>query len=703
MLFQLYFRKPRTQPLLRCTSAITPAAGSRAKLAALFARISTAPRLARLSTGQCTEGSGISISPSLTGVLCRLCVPLPPLEWISSPPSGHLPKISIDEVNNNDVKKMENPAKPSQHGETGKDVMANFAPSIPKVSKVSTETSKLSTYNSSKENAPTSHSESFMKNDNGKSDSIQPEATNSLKETCGSVSTIIPSQVLKSCPEFNEKSKNANVATAKILQPAAIKESSKDKENSVKNDMTENTETNAKIEINSKTERTAKVSKEELVNIVKTDTIEINKTKEKLEAPPVFQSAQLARQEVPAPGKLSKIVLPLENPILSPAQFVIRLEKDEDALLRIIEMMNEAAPPEDSNWKIGRNEAVAFQQEGLWLRGVAVKKMGERKFSLFSLDFGGELVTVEQAELRPLPPALRNFPPTAYQVGLHGVAPAGEAGWGSEVGEVMSEFLNEDPAILMGVEFLEQAPGGRWQVKLKGLDDDQDIANMLINCDVAIRNELDLKCSISNRFVEVNLKEKDHNQELVQSNKKMDKEMDHNYLSRQVESQIKVNPINTVKPKTESKKFPVVGAKAIRGKLLMNETTVGGVCYIDDPVTFYICPDDRVADYIKIQEIIERKMSEGEVEPVVGTCCLAQDEGTWQRAEILPTTDLPLVQLYLLDYGKIISANVSALRPLPADVEAFPGSVVKVKLPQLKPATGEKWTDDDQDSVILLL
>ena len=702
MLFQLYFRKPRTQPLLRCTSAITPAAGSRAKLAALFARISTAPRPARLSTGQCTEGSGISISYGLTGVNCRQCVPLPPLEWMSTPPSGQLHEISIEEVNNNDVKEMDNTSKPSQHGEPRKE-MADFAQSIPKVSKISTETSKISSNDSEKEIAPTSQSESFMKTLDGNPKSVEPEATNCLKETSASVSTIVPHQVLKSSPEFTEKSKNVNVDTAKILQPAAIKKSSEDKEkllNSVKTDTTGNIEINAKIEINPKTEKTVKVSKEKFENNVKTDTIEITKTKE---APPVFQSAQLARQEAPAPGKLSRIVLPLDTPIFSPEQFVIRLEKDEEALMSIIEMMNEAAPPEDSNWKIGRNEAVAFQQDGLWLRGVAVKKMGERKFSLFSLDFGGELVTVEQAELRPLPPAMRNFPPTAYQVGLHGVAPVGKAGWGSEVGEVMSEFLNEDPAILMGVEFLEQAPGGRWQVKLKGLDDDQDIANMLIDCGVAICNELDLKCSSSNRFVEVNDKEKDHNQELVQSEKKMDKEMNHNSLSRQVESQTKVNPINTVKAKTEAKKLPVVGAKAIRGKLLMNETTVGGVCYIDDPVTFYVCPDDRVADYIKIQEIIERKMTEGEVEPVVGTCCLAQDEGTWQRAEILPTTDLPLVQLYLLDYGKIISANVSALRPLPADVEAFPGSVVKVKLPQLKPATGEKWTDDDQDSVILLL
>ena len=431
-------------------------------------------------------------------------------------------------------------------------------------------------------------------------------------------------------------------------------------------------------------------------------SMEINKTNEKLEASPVFQSTQLARQEVAAPGKLSKIVLPLDNTILSPAQFVIRLEKDEQALLKIIEMLNEAAPPEDSNWKIGRNEAVAFQQEGLWLRGVAVKKMGERKFSIFSLDFGGELVTVEQADLRPLPPALRNFPPTAYQVELHGVAPAGEAGWGSEVGEVMSEFLNEDPAIPVGVEFMEQAPGGRWKVKLEVLDDTQDIANMLIDCGVAIRNELDLKCSNPNRFAEVNVKEKDNVQDLVKTEKKVMKEFDRKSFSH-VESQNKVTPTNIVESKTEAKKVPVVGAKANRGKLLMNETTVGGVCYIDDPVTFYICPDDRLADYIKIQEIIDKEMTEGDVEPVVGTCCLAQDEGTWYRAEILHTTDLPSVQLYLLDYGKIISADVSALRPQPAGVEAFPGSVVKVRLPELKPATGDKWTDDDQDSVILLL
>merc|ERR1719466_261956 len=341
-----------------------------------------------------------------------------------------------------------------------------MAPSTPKVSEVSTETSKVSTKDISEENAPISHSESFMKIDDGNSKPVQPESTVSLKETSGSLSTIIPPQVLKSSPEFTEKSKNASVATAKILQPAAMKESSEDKEklvNSVKADKTRNTENNSKTKINnSKTERTTKVIKEESVNSVKTNTMEINKTNEKLEASPVFQSTQLARQEVAAPGKLSKIVLPLDSTILSPAQFVIRLEKDEQALLKIIEMLSEAALPKDSNWKIGRNEAVAFQQEGLWLRGVAVKKMGERKFSIFSLDFGGELVTVEQADLRPLPPALRNFPPTAYQVELHGVAPAGEAGWGSEVGKVMSEFLNEDPAIPVGVEFMEQAPGGRW-------------------------------------------------------------------------------------------------------------------------------------------------------------------------------------------------------------------------------------------------
>ena len=78
--------------------------------------------------------------------------------------------------------------------------------------------------------------------------------------------------------------------------------------------------------------------------------------------------------------------------------------------------MNNKIPAVDSSWSVGRKEPVLALHEGLWQRGLAVKKKGQQDFLVFLLD-AGQQVTVSKENMRSLSKELRKVPPFIYQVG----------------------------------------------------------------------------------------------------------------------------------------------------------------------------------------------------------------------------------------------------------------------------------------------
>ena len=88
--------------------------------------------------------------------------------------------------------------------------------------------------------------------------------------------------------------------------------------------------------------------------------------------------------------------------------------QDQD-LVTILSLMNESGVPEaPAGWKIGRKETVAAYHDDLWYRAMAVKKSGSN-FLCYLVDFGN-LVSISQDKLRPLPEDYLQVPPYAYQV-----------------------------------------------------------------------------------------------------------------------------------------------------------------------------------------------------------------------------------------------------------------------------------------------
>ena len=84
-------------------------------------------------------------------------------------------------------------------------------------------------------------------------------------------------------------------------------------------------------------------------------------------------------------------------------------------MVNILSEMNENGVPEaPTGWKIGRKETVAAYYDDLWYRAMAVKKSGAN-FQCYLLDFGN-LVSISQDKLRPLPQIYLETPPFAFQV-----------------------------------------------------------------------------------------------------------------------------------------------------------------------------------------------------------------------------------------------------------------------------------------------
>lgn len=375
-------------------------------------------------------------------------------------------------------------------------------------------------------------------------------------------------------------------------------------------------------------------------------------------------------------------ILPVEE-ASGPSQFVVRLTAEDEDLVTILSLMNETGVPEaPAGWKIGRKETVAAYHDDLWYRAMAVKKNGSN-FLCYLVDFG-HLVSIGQDKLRPLPEDYLLIPPYAYQVCLAGVGPLEGDSFTEEQCSVFKEVLLADANYKFEAEFLGQGEGGRWIVSLKGKDDGLALVDLLIENGIGMKREDKIVATF---------------EELSST------------ASAQVSPPIK-EPEVAPEAKTEAVKevvndvpaAPVTGPVVKRGALELGSNNVrGGVCYFDNPNTFYVCPESVIERFV---EILEKSQAEnpGKVNPVLGTCCLALDEGTcWYRAEITSlSNDKVTATLFLIDYGKEITAEVDKLKPLPLDLQD-PGLVVKVALRGIRPGKGDTWSDGERDGAIIVL
>ena len=354
--------------------------------------------------------------------------------------------------------------------------------------------------------------------------------------------------------------------------------------------------------------------------------------------------------------------------------------------MQLIQLMNDRPPAMDSSWTVGRKEPVLALHEGLWQRGLAIRKKG-LDFAVFLVD-AGQTVTVSQENMRSLPQELRTVPPFLYQVGrkslkfvlhlisyqhkicrinfilssqvcLAGVAPKTDGKFTEEeIGNFQAVMT--DGSYPLVVEFLGQLPGGRWLVRMEGKEDGEDVAKFLVE----------------NGAFAVG----------------------------------KIPPVSvpTFTEKTVQLPAPVQ-LELVKGPIIdlrteLEEGCEGTVKCLETPDTVHIFPTSRQELFLSIQEQAQASTLQGEVDPVLGTACLAKnpEDGLYYRAEILQVNkEDGKASLFQIDHGKVIMEDIKMLKLLPKDLAQEPGLLTKVSIRGLKPV--DVCTDEQEEMAKIVM
>jgi len=403
--------------------------------------------------------------------------------------------------------------------------------------------------------------------------------------------------------------------------------------------------------------------------------------------PEAYYSPKIAKQVL---TKNAFEIVPVDQ-TTSPSNFIIRLFVEDEDCVSLLTMLNDNPPPASDGWKIGRNETVAVYFEDVWFRAMAVKKNGA-KYLCYLIDFGN-LTTISQDLIRPLPEEYFAIPPFAYQVCLAGFGPMDGQNFTEEINETFAGVLTADPSYKFIAEFLGQSEGGRWIVKLIGKDDDELLSDLLVESELGVKREDVLAKSIEEIMVS-------KSQESIKSAPPQIAPKEVVPLQSEVKAPTPVSEKKLPVPGS----YPITGPVIPRGSLESGSNDVqGGVCFFESPNVFFVCPSSCLDMFTSILEKSQEEVP-GCVNPVVGTCCLALDDDIcWYRGEILSVTpDKKVATLFLIDYGKEITSEVSKLKPLAADM-SVPGLVVKVMLRGVKPAEGDTWQEAERDGSVIVL
>ena len=344
--------------------------------------------------------------------------------------------------------------------------------------------------------------------------------------------------------------------------------------------------------------------------------------------------------------------------------------EQEVKLNSLLENMNVSPPPTVQGWKLAKRETVAVVEQDIWYRGLAVNKK-EGKVQVYLLDYGG-LVTVKPDQIRPLPNDWSGMPAANYQVCLAGQGPMVGEAWGEHEGKLLAEILNSSVEYKLGVEFVGQVEGGRWVVKIRGMEDNEDIGQLLLEGNLAkVKEDVLVKrvVSLDNSLIVAK-----HNQSKGTIAPKFTPDLS---LS-----------ISAMAPSSSS------SPSVLRGVLAPGSNAMALVCYLESPAVFFICLTTSVDMFTSILTLTQ-DCPPGQVLPAVGHCCIAIDDDCWYRAEIIKLSqDLTISTLFLLDYGKTIKSHMTSLRPLPEELVQTPGLVCRVGLHGIKPL-GKEWSEEE--------
>ena len=167
------------------------------------------------------------------------------------------------------------------------------------------------------------------------------------------------------------------------------------------------------------------------------------------------------------------------RPFLSPSCFSVQLPIAEAEVVELEAAMTASPPPAVPGWKVRRHQVVALLHGGAWCRGMAVNQVGTQ-LSVYRLDHG-DMVTVSMAAVRPLPAQHLAPPAGALQCCMVGLGPVGGGEvWEEDTLHLFASLVLGDPAYPLMVQLMGKVAGGRWAVRLLGVQDGQDVAEWMV-------------------------------------------------------------------------------------------------------------------------------------------------------------------------------------------------------------------------------
>ena len=205
------------------------------------------------------------------------------------------------------------------------------------------------------------------------------------------------------------------------------------------------------------------------------------------------------------------------------------------------------------------------------------------------------------------------------------------------------QAIMTDPSYLLVVEFLGQLPGGRWLVRMEGKEDGEDVAKFLVENGALATGE---------------------NPPVTAPT----------FAEKTIQLPVPVQ--------VELVKGPTIGLSRE-----LEEGCEGTVRCLETPATVLIFPSSRQELLLSITERAQLSSLQGEVDPVLGTACLAKDpeDGLYYRAEILEVNkEEGKASLFQIDNGKLVVEDIKLLRPLPEDLSQEAGLLTKVSIRGLK-------------------
>ena len=140
-------------------------------------------------------------------------------------------------------------------------------------------------------------------------------------------------------------------------------------------------------------------------------------------------------------------------------------------------------------------------------------------------------------------------------------------------------------------------------------------------------------------------------------------------------------------------KGPIIGKREE-----LEEGCEGTIRSLGSPDTVHIFPSIRQNLFLSIMEQAQAATLQGEVDPVLGTSCLAKDPGDnlYYRSEILEVNkEERKALLFQIDNGKMVQEDIKMLKPIPNDLAQEARLLTQVSIRGIKPMV--TWTDEQEE------